>query len=156
MFTGSYFNSVDEKSRVFIPIKFRYSIGERVWLSKGVDNCLYLFTLDSWPGFVDEYVANRTLTDINARKLQRFLLGGSHELVIDGSGRIKLPQDHIDYTGIGKDVVFVGCGDRIEIWGAEAYAKEMDPKTLDPNLLMSSAAPAAKGDSGAVLASERD
>ena len=140
MFTGSYFNSVDDKGRVFLPKKFRYNLGEKVWLVKGIDACLYVFTSDSWPGFVDSYVTNRSLEDENARKFQRFILGGSQELEIDGQGRINLPQDHKEYARIGKEAAIVGCGDRLEVWDKEVYTREMDPKNLDPNGLMRDAA----------------
>ncbi|MCL2111127.1 MAG: division/cell wall cluster transcriptional repressor MraZ [Clostridiales bacterium] len=136
MLTGSYFNTVDNKGRVFIPTKLRYGLGERIWLVKGIDACLYVFTQEAWSAFTDEYVTNRTLKDSKARKLQRFILGGSRELEIDRQGRINLPQDHSDYAKIDKDVVFVGCGDRIELWGAEVYEREMNPDTLDPDEMM--------------------
>ena len=136
MLTGSYFNSIDNKGRVFIPTKLRCSLGERIWLVKGIDTCLYIFTQESWSEFMNSYITNRTLKDAKSRKLQRFILGGSRELEVDRQGRINLPQDQIDYAGIDKDVVFVGCMDRIELWSAEAYEKEMAQETLDPDELM--------------------
>ena len=143
MLTGSFFNSVDEKGRAFVPTKLRYSLGERIWLVKGLDVCLYVYTPDAFAAFTEEYVTNRTLEDPNARKFQRFILGGSREIEIDKQGRINIPQDHMDYAGIDKDVVFVGCGDRIELWGAELYAKEMAPGNLDPDEMMRGKARAA-------------
>lgn len=142
MFTGSYFNTIDAKGRVFIPTKLRYSLGESIRLAKGFDDCLYIFTLDSWNDFTEKYVKNRSLKDPKARKLERFFLGGSHELVIDRQGRINLPGDFIEYIGIKKDVVFVGCGDRVELWSAEGFKKEMDPEAIDPSELMREAAEA--------------
>ena len=136
MLTGSYTGTIDSKGRVFIPTKLRYTLGERVWVVKGIDACLYIFTQDSWSAFMDDYVTNRTLKDAKARKLQRFLLGGSRELDIDRQGRVNLPQDQIDYAGIDKDVVFVGCMDRIELWSSEAWSQEMAPGNLQPDVLM--------------------
>jgi MraZ protein len=146
MLTGSYFNTVDDKSRIAIPAKLRYELGERVWLVKGIDTCLYVFTQDGWADFKDEYITNLKMTDTNARRLQRFILGGSREFEIDKQGRINLPQDHKDYAGIEKDVVFLGCGNRIELWPLDAYEKEIDPANLNPDELMSSVASAAAGE----------
>ncbi len=140
MFTGSYYNTIDAKGRVFIPTKLRYSLGERIWLVKGIDTCLYLFTGDGWADFKDKYIANRTKKDAKARMLQRFLLGGAHELEIDRQGRINLPQDLVGYAGIEKDVAFVGCDDLIELWNAETYSKVMDPANFNPDELMRDAA----------------
>ena len=144
MLTGSYFNTVDEKGRVFIPTKLRYSLGERIWLVKGADTCLYVFTQDSWADFAGRYINNLTLKDSNARKAQRFFAGSARELEIDKQGRINLPQEQMDYAGIKKDVVIMGCVDRIEIWSAEAHAKEME--NLDPDQLMRDAQKAADGE----------
>ena len=146
MLTGSYFNSIDVKGRVFIPAKLRYSLGERVWLVKGIDTCLYIFTQESWSDFMDSYITNRTMKDAKSRKLQRFILGGSRELEIDRQGRINIPQDQIEYAGIEKDVVLVGCADRIELWSAEAYEKEMAKENLNPDELMRDAADAEGGE----------
>jgi len=86
------------------------------------------------------------MTDTNARKLQRLTLGHSHELEIDRQGRINLPQILIDYAGIEKDVVFLGCDDRIEIWDGATYESDMAPENLDLDKLMRDAAEAASGD----------
>jgi len=140
MFAGSYFNTVDNKGRVFVPAKLRYSLGERIWLVKGIDGCLTIFTQEGWYDFAGKYVTNRTMKDEKARKLRRFIFGGSRELEIDKQGRINLPQDLMDYAGIDKDVAFVGCGDLVELWNMEAYESEMDPDNLDPKEIMRDAA----------------
>ena len=140
MFTGSYSNTVDEKGRVLIPSKLRYSLGERVWLVKGVDGCLNIFTQEDWHGFASKYITNRTLKDEKSRLLRRFVFSGSSELEIDRQGRINLPQDLMGFAGIEKKVVFAGCGDLVELWSAERYEQEMDPGNMDPKELMRDAA----------------
>ena len=143
MLTGSYFNTIDAKGRVIIPTKLRYGLGERIWLVRGIDTCLYIFTQKEWDDYTKQYINNRSMTDAKARKLQRFTLGGSHELEIDRQGRINLPQNLIDYAGIEKDVVFIGCPNRIEVWSVEEHEKDMSPDSLDPDELMKNAAEAA-------------
>ena len=140
MLTGCYFNTIDSKGRALIPNKLRYRLGERIWLVKGIDPCLYIFTQEEWLAFTDKYLDNLTLKDAKSRMLQRFILGGSREIEIDGQGRINLPQDHIDYAGIKKDAVFVGCGKLVELWDAEAYEKATGPDAVDPDDLMRDAA----------------
>ena len=144
MLTGSYFNTIDAKGRVIIPNKLRYSLGERIWLARGIDPCLYIFTPKEWENYAEQYINNRSMTDANARRLQRFTLGGAHELDIDRQGRINLPQNLIDYAGLEKDVVFIGCPNRIEIWSAAAY--ENDMSDLNPDALMRSTPQAAFGE----------
>jgi len=146
MLTGSFFNTIDAKGRVVIPTRLRYGLSERVWLVRGIDPCLYIFTQKEWDDYTDKYINNRSMTDAKARKLQRFTLGGSHELEIDRQGRINLPQNLIDYARIEKDVVFIGCTNRIEVWSEAAYEEDMSPDNLEPDELMKSAAGAADGD----------
>ncbi|MCL1895176.1 MAG: division/cell wall cluster transcriptional repressor MraZ [Clostridiales bacterium] len=136
MLTGCYFNTIDSKGRALIPNKLRYRLGERIWLVKGIDKCLYIFTQEEWLAFTDRYLNNLTLKDAKSRMLQRFILGGSREIEIDGQGRINLPQDHIDYAGINKDAVFVGCGKLVELWAAEEYEKATGPDSVKPDELM--------------------
>jgi len=134
--TGTYFNNIDVKGRIIIPQKLRYSLGERIWLAKGVDPCLYIFTQQDWDDFKSRYINDLSMTDAKARRLQRFMLGGAHELEIDRQGRVNIPQNLIDYAGIGKEVAIIGCPNRIEVWSSEAYEKDMSPDNLDPNELM--------------------
>ena len=143
MLTGSFNNSIDVKGRVIIPTRLRYSLGERIWLSKGIDPCLYIMTPNEWDDYTKQYINNLSMTDPEARRLQRFIHGGSHELEIDRQGRINLPQNLIDYAGIEKDVVFIGCPNRIEVWSAEANEKDMSPENMNPDKLMRVAARSA-------------
>lgn len=140
MFTGSYFNSIDAKGRAFVPAKLRYSLGERVWLAKGVDGCLNIFTQETWRDYINQYISILSKKDEKARQLKRFILGGSRELEIDRQGRINIPQDLADYACIEKDVAFVGSDDLVELWGAEVYKKEMSPENINPKDLMRGAA----------------
>jgi len=144
--TGCHTNTVDIKGRVIIPTKLRYGLGERIWLVMGLDRCLYIFTQEAWADYKSKHINSLPVTDINARKLQRVVLGHSNELEIDRQGRINLPQILINYAGIEKDVVFLGCDDRIEVWDAAAYEKDMAPENLDLDKLMRSATETAGGD----------
>ena len=139
MLTGTYFNTIDSKGRVVIPTKLRNSLGERIWVVKGPDGCLNVFTQQGWMEYTGAYITNRTLKDEKARQLQRFILGGAHELEIDRQGRVNLPQDLINYAGIEKDVAFMGVGGYIELWSVAAYEREMGADNLDPKLVMAGA-----------------
>ena len=136
MFDGNYPSTIDDKKRACIPKKLRFRLGERVRVAKGFERCLVVHTVEDWLKFVEKYISNRSLADEKARKLRRFYLGGSRELDIDQQGRINLPVDLMEYAGIDKDAVFVGCGDYIEIWDPLLYKEEMDPKNTDPKELM--------------------
>ena len=136
MLTGSYFNTVDNKGRAFVPTKLRYGLGERVWLVKGIDSCVYVMSQDAWKNFIEEYITDLSLKDSGSRKLQRFIFGNSKEIDIDAQGRINIPPDHLSYAGIEKDITFIGAGDRIELWSKEKYEAENDFEKINPDALM--------------------
>jgi len=139
LLTGNFFNSIDAKGRAFVPTKLGFAQEGRIWIVKGIDKCLCLYSQKNWEAFTERYINNGSDSDPNARKLKRFVLGYSRELEIDKQGRINIPQDHLDYAGIVKDIVFVGCGDKAELWSKERFDKEMAEDSFDPNELMQSA-----------------
>jgi MraZ protein len=136
MLTGSYFNTVDAKNRAFVPTKLRYGLDERVWLTIGFDKCIYVMAQEEWQTFLAEYISPLSLRDAKARKLQNAMLGNSKEIEIDGHGRINIPADFLAYAGIEKDIVFVGVGDRVELWDKKTYEADLDPKALDLSALI--------------------
>jgi MraZ protein len=136
MLTGSYFNTVDTKNRAFVPTKLRYGLDERVWLAIGFDKCIYVMAQEAWETFLAEYISPLSLRDAKARELQRIILGNSKEIEIDGHGRINIPPDFQAYAGIEKDIVFVGVGDRVELWDKKTYEAELDPKRVDLSALI--------------------
>jgi len=146
MLTGNYFNTVDSKGRVPIPTKLRYGLSERVWLVKGIDPCLYVFTPGGWEEYTRAYITGHSLDDPNARLLKRFVLSNSREIDVDANGRINIPGDFLEYAGIEKDTVFVGMGDMAEIWSRARYEEGMDPKKIDPSGLLRAVTAAERGD----------
>ena len=54
MFIGEYQNSIDAKGRVIIPSKFREELGFRFILTKGLDSCLFIYSMEEWKKFEDK------------------------------------------------------------------------------------------------------
>jgi division/cell wall cluster transcriptional repressor MraZ len=57
VFIGEYQNSIDPKNRIIVPSKFREELGSRFILTKGLDNCLYIYPMDEWKKFQDKLTA---------------------------------------------------------------------------------------------------
>lgn len=126
MFYGEYEHSVDKKGRVIIPSKFRdffheYHI-EKLYVNRGLDKCLFVFTEDEWKSTESKFKA-RSFTDPNARKFNRMFFSGAVQIECDTQGRILIPKYLKDYASIKKDIVFLGVSNRIEIWSKETWAK---------------------------------
>ncbi len=43
MFIGEYQHTIDDKGRLIIPSKFREDLGDEFIMTKGLDNCLFVY-----------------------------------------------------------------------------------------------------------------
>ncbi|WP_139904232.1 division/cell wall cluster transcriptional repressor MraZ [Clostridium thermarum] len=115
MFIGEYQHAIDNKNRMIIPSKFREELGNSFVLTKGLDGCLYAYTMNEWKNMEDK-LKNLPLTSKDARAFVRFFFSGANEVEIDKQGRALIPQNLLEYAGIEKEIVSIGVSTRIEIW----------------------------------------
>ena len=124
MFYGEFAHTLDEKNRLIVPMRLRGKIKEtfveRFIITKGLDNCLFLFTADEWRLFENKTKA-LPLTGKDARAYTRHLFSGASECTIDKQGRISIPLYLKNYAQIRKDVIVIGVMNRIEIWSREKW-----------------------------------
>lgn len=128
MFMGEYQHSADEKGRVIMPAKFREELGERFIVTKGLDNCLFVYPLQEW-AILEQKLKQLPFTRADARAFVRFFFSGATEAVLDKQGRVLLPNNLREYAKIDKDVVVIGISTRVEIWSKEnwqAYSSEAE------------------------------
>ena len=115
MFTGTNHNSIDAKNRMIIPSNYRDELGHRCFLAKGLERCLYVFSVHEWESFMKK-LSELPALDINSRDLMRHFYAGANECEIDKQGRIIISHDLREYANIEKDLVTIGFGDKIEVW----------------------------------------
>lgn len=118
MLIGEYQHTVDSKGRVFIPARFREELGERFIAAKGLDNCLFVYSIKEW-AMLEEKI--RSLPLSKARNLQRFFFAGAAELEADKQGRVLIPQGLRDYASLTKEVTIIGASNRVEIWDKQKW-----------------------------------
>ena len=121
MFMGEYNHTLDAKSRLIIPSKFREALGEEFVISKGMDGCLFVYAKEEWGAFEEKLSTLPTTTNKDARKFARFFLSGADNVEVDKQGRILIPSHLKEFAGLEKDVVLAGVGKRIEIWSKEKW-----------------------------------
>ena len=129
MFVGKYYNSIDSKSRVIVPAKFRLELGGRCIVAKALDKCLTVYPFEQWEKFVNEKLELLPDSNPQARRLKRPFLSSAAECDVDKQGRMKIPQDLAEYAGIDKDLVTIGSNRTIEIWSKENWHEELDEDT---------------------------
>lgn len=117
MFTGTYEHTIDSKNRVCIPAKYREQFLGKCFLTLGLDGCLYLYEDKEFENFLNDI--RKLPTTKEGRTMKRYFLSNAVELEIDKQGRINIPSYLKDYANILKDVVFIGIGDKVEVWAKE-------------------------------------
>jgi MraZ protein len=132
VFQGEFDHSVDDKGRVIIPTRFRSSLGERFYMTKGLGGCIFVYTESAYKELSETLSKQRQL-DEHTMRLQRFFT--STEASVDSQGRVAIPSKLREYAKIGEqgDVVIVGTGERLEIWSGESwdrYNEEMTPEMI--------------------------
>jgi MraZ protein len=120
MFIGEYTHNLDDKGRLAIPVRFRSQLATGAVVTKGLDNCLSLYTESAW-GAESERLANLPLTQAKARAYARFMLSSAFSVEIDKQGRIVLPAGLRSFAGITGATVVTGLGDHIEIWNQKTW-----------------------------------
>lgn len=134
VFFGEYQNSMDGKGRMIMPAKFRDLLGERFYITKGLDKCLFVYTEEEWIKF-NEKVKALPMTDEGVRRFYRFFFGSASEMEPDGQGRVLIPASLRTYGGIKKELVTIGVSNRIEIWSRENWNQYNDESNFIDNEL---------------------
>lgn len=129
MFIGEYEHALDNKNRIIVPVKFREELGSKFILTKGLDGCLYAYTLDEWH-ILEEKLKKLPLTSKNARVFVRFFFSGANEMDLDKQGRTIIPQSLLEYGNIKKEIISIGVSNRVEIWSKEKW-KEYNNSNID-------------------------
>jgi len=122
MFIGEYYHSVDAKGRLIIPAKLRDSLAGKFIMTKGLDHCLFVYTMDEWIP-IESKLKTLPLTSKNARAFVRFFFSGATECEIDKQGRVLIPSNLRNHAYLEKEIVIIGVGDRLEIWSQNLWNK---------------------------------
>ncbi len=125
MFLGEFIHTIDDKGRLTLPAKFRPALMEGVIVTRGLDGCLFIFTLSQFK-VIAERAANFPLTHAEGREFARMLFSGAADVEVDRVGRILLPQVLRDFAGLDKEVVVVGVNTRIEVWNPGAWKQRRE------------------------------
>lgn len=112
---GEYHHSLDDKKRLIIPSKLREDLGDYVIVTRGLEDCLFVYSQNAWNDIVNK-LKTLPFTKKDARSFTRLFLSGATVCEFDKQGRITLKEPHTNYASLIKDCVIVGVNDRLEIW----------------------------------------
>lgn len=125
MFMGEFHHNIDDKGRIVIPNKFRSELGDKFIITRGLENCLYVYSMDEWNNLVSK-LSTLPFTKKDARIFIRSFFSGATECEFDKQGRINITSPLVSYADIEKECVIIGANDRIEIWSLASWNNFMD------------------------------
>ena len=117
---GEYHHNIDDKGRLTIPSKFRDDLGEKFVITRGLENCLFAYSLEDFQKIVAE-LQKIPFTKKDARQFMRFFLSGATTVEFDKQGRINISSPLISYAELKKECIIIGTGDRLEIWSSNNW-----------------------------------
>ena len=125
MLIGEYHHSIDEKGRLIIPSKFREEIGTSFVVTRGLDGCLFVYSLVEWERIVAK-LKKLPFTKKDARTFTRFFLASATVCQFDKQGRINLVNSLIEFAELKKECAIIGVNDRLEIWALDKFNNLMN------------------------------
>jgi MraZ protein len=120
MLMGEFHHNIDDKGRLVIPTKYRVELGESFVITRGLEKCLYAYSLNEWNKLVaklNELPFNKK----DARTFLRNLFSGATVCEFDKNGRINITSPLVSYAGLTKECVIIGVNDRLEIWDEKTF-----------------------------------
>ncbi|MBQ7478384.1 MAG: division/cell wall cluster transcriptional repressor MraZ [Selenomonadaceae bacterium] len=125
MLMGEYMHTIDTKGRVIMPADFRAELGETFFVTKGLDNCLFIYGQAEWEA-LSAKLRQLPLAKPEARAFVRFFFAGARMMECDKQGRFLVPGNLRSYANLKKDVVLTGVMNRAELWDKESWTKYTD------------------------------
>ena len=118
MFLGTHAPRLDDKGRLILPAKFRDQLAGGVVITKGQENCLFVFTAAD---FATKAASRQEPTTKAERDYSRIFFASAFDETPDKTGRVTLPQGLRTYAGLTRDCVVIGANTHLEIWDAETW-----------------------------------
>jgi len=137
MILGRFYSQLSPKGRLAIPSKFRKETGNRIIIARWYENCLVIVGLSYWKSLLRRLTSGNEVVIRPIRSVERFILSTAFEVETDSQGRFVVPVSLRDQAKITGEVVFLGLGERIELWDRSLWEEEEKKveKEADQSLL---------------------
>ncbi len=126
MLIGEYTHTIDKKSRVSLPVKFRKEMGKKIIITPGLDSCLFIFTTKEWMKVskrLSTSESDLSFLKSDKRSFNRFMFGRAAEIEVDSIGRILIPDFLKDRINLKDKATIIGVEDRVEIWNDKTWSQ---------------------------------
>jgi len=134
MLMGEYHHTIDDKGRIFVPAKFRPELGEQFVVTRGLESCLFVYSMSEWNKIVSK-LNTLPFTKQSVRNFSRFFLSGATIVELDKQGRINITSPLTTYASLEKECIIIGVGERLEIWNEKAWNEFLDNNIDDMSMI---------------------
>jgi len=134
MLIGEFTHTLDVKKRISLPAKFRKEIGKGAVITRGLDNCLFVYPKGEWDNFADK-LSSLPMGQKDNRDFARIFLSGASEVETDKLGRVLIPDHLKKYADLKSKVVITGMYKRLEIWDEKKWEDYRDSTEKHANIL---------------------
>ena len=127
MLYGSYEHTIDAKNRVFVPAKYKESLGDSFKLSyNGLNKCILVYSNSEWDKFIGKIMNS---PEIENDDVIRVVFPNTVDVQIDSQGRIVIPNFLKDKLKVNpeatvKTLAILGVGTHLEIWSVEGLEEK--------------------------------
>jgi MraZ protein len=122
MLIGEYTHAIDDKNRLSLPAKFRKIMGKKVFITPGLDSCLFVFTPKEWEK-IEVKLSEASMGQSDSRSFSRHMFAGATEAEVDSIGRILVPDFLRDRANLKNKCVVIGVSNRVEIWNEKTWSE---------------------------------
>ena len=120
MLIGEYHHNLDDKNRLVIPGKFREELGQQFVITRGIEKCLYIYSMKSWEKLTSK-LDTLSFTRKDVRVFNRSFFSGAAICEFDRNGRINITSPLVSYADLTKECVIIGVNDRLEVWDSDSF-----------------------------------
>lgn len=128
MLMGEYVHLIDKKGRVNVPARMREELGDKFFVARGTENCLFIYPDREWAVLAAK-LRKLPSSKAEVRNFLRLFYAGAAEVELDRQGRVLIPPLLREHASLQKEVIFIGVSNRAELWSKEKwneYSKELD------------------------------
>lgn len=124
---GTHECKVDAKGRLMFPSAFKTQLASEIEegfiVKRSVfQNCLELYPMSEWNIEAARINKLNRFRKKNVDFIRKFM-AGVKTIELDTAGRLLIPKNLINFSGIKKEIVLASVVNKIEIWNKEEYEK---------------------------------
>lgn len=133
--TGTFNCKLDAKGRLMLPADFREQLGDQAdddfVLRPGLHGTyLELYTISDWNRRRDVLMQVNTF-DRRKLDIMRKYLDGVRRVKLDTNGRLLIPKDLLERSGLKKEIVIDSMFTNMEIWDKALYDERVNAISTD-------------------------